>query len=131
MNWKVGSKRCILLLWITANMWKSNSPQPQVAVAYPVNLSSLNWYNYSSPVSRTFILQVQLIFSIVQLFSPRYNYMFLESKSCTTEKKSCTMEKKSCTWSIIVLLTGAWKLYPFREDKLNRVSYRYSWLRLI
>ena len=30
MNWKVGSKSCILLLWMTANMWKLNLPQPWV-----------------------------------------------------------------------------------------------------
>ena len=43
----------ILVLWITANNWKSNFPQPQVAGAYPVNLFSPNWYNFYAPLSRT------------------------------------------------------------------------------
>ena len=139
MNWKVGSKSCIWLLWVTANMWKLNFPKLHVTGAYPVNLFSLNGYNFSSLVSRTSILQVQLIFSLVQLFFSEGQLMYLENKSCTTEKKSCTRENKSCTWSIIVLLNGAQKLYQLGENKFtNRhlltplsnslhLSFRFGW----
>ena len=68
MNWKVGSKRCMLLMWMTANMWKLDLPQPRVAVAYPVNLSSLNWYNFHAPVSRTIMLQIQFFLHSTSFF---------------------------------------------------------------
>ena len=74
---------------------------PLICEAYPVNLFPLTCYKFSSPVSITPILQIQLIF-----FSEG-QLMYLENKSCTTEKKSCTRENKSCTWSTIILLNGA------------------------
>ena len=92
MNSKVGSKSCIWLLWVTANMWKLNFPKLHVTGAYPVNLFSLNGYNFSSLVSRTSILQEQLIFSLIQLFFSEGQLMYLENKSCTTEKKSSNMK---------------------------------------
>ena len=60
-------------------MQKSNLPRQQAQGAYPTILVSLNWYNYSSPVKKSFIFHVQLIFSIVELFSPLDNFMYLES----------------------------------------------------
>ena len=90
-SWKSYSQ--IWLLWVTANMWKLKFPKLHVAGAYLINLFSLTWYNFSSPLSRTFILRGQLIFSVVQLFFSEGQLMYLENKSFTSVKKSCTMEK--------------------------------------
>ena len=132
MNWKVGFKRYILVLWITNNIWKIIITQPRVAVAYPVNLSSLNWYNYSYPMSTTFILQIQLIFSIVQpFFSEGPLHVYGVHKLYRREKKlyygvlKLYLEHNSSThWSM--------KVVPVKRRKVNQLSYRYSgWGKII
>ena len=59
-----------------------------VVGSYLVNLFSPNQYSCNAPVNKTIVLQIQLLFSIVQLFFSVVLRLY------SPEKKSCTSSEK-------------------------------------